>query len=242
VSLRDPGSYVDRTFPQGLVPGDTSGRLFRGSGTSQAAAVTSGAVALLLQAYPNLSPDQVKYILTQSATPVMNSTALTAGAGQLNVAAALLMAKILSTPGGSKAFPASVYTQTFPTSDGHGSIEAARAGDDLVDPNGDVISGEVDLQGDPWNPATWWAASSSLTAWDGGRWNGATWTGSDWASLGGWDTSRWDTARWDTSRWDGARWDTSRWDTSRWDTSRWDTARWDTSRWDGTAWSVDNWN
>jgi serine protease AprX len=172
----------------------------------------------------------------------MGSTPLSAGAGQLNVAAAMLMARLMNNQALSRVFPASAYTQNFPTSDGHGSIEAARAGDDLVDPNGDVLSGEIDVQGMPWNPATWWAASSSLTAWDGGRWNGATWTGSDWASLGGWDTSRWDTARWDTSRWDGARWDTSRWDTSRWDTSRWDTARWDTSRWDGTAWSVDNWN
>ena len=242
VSLRDPGSYVDRTFPQGVVQGDSSHRLFRGSGTSQAAAVTSGAVALLLQAYPNLTPDQVKYVLTQSATPVMNSTPLTAGAGQLNVATAMLLAKLMSTPAGNRLFPPSVYTQNFPTSDGHGSIEAARAGDDLVDPNGVPVTGEVDLQGDPWNPAAWWAASSTLTAWNGGQWNGSTWTGSSWASTGGWSTSRWDTARWDTSRWDGARWDTSRWDTSRWDTSRWDTARWDTSRWDGTAWSADDWN
>ncbi len=87
VSLRDPGSYVDRSFPQGRVDGDAAGRLFRGSGTSQAAAVTSGAVALLLQAYPDLTPDQVKYVLTQTATPVAAGTAQTAGAGQLDIAA-----------------------------------------------------------------------------------------------------------------------------------------------------------
>jgi serine protease AprX len=232
VSLRDPGSYVDRNFPQGRVDGDTAGRLFRGSGTSQSAAVTSGAIALLLQAYPDLTPDQVKYILTQTATPVADSTALTAGAGQLNIAAALLLAKFMTTPGGSRVISSSVWGQTWPGSDGHGSIEAARAGNDPLDPNGDVISGEVDLQGMPWNPATWWAASSALTAWNGGQWNGATWTGSTWASYGSWATSRWDTSRWDTSRWD----------TSRWDTSRWDTSRWDTSRWDGTAWAADNWN
>ena len=232
VSLRAPGSFVDRNFPQGLVAGDTTGRLFRGSGTSQAAAVTSGAVALLLQAYPDLTPDQVKYALTQTATPVMGATALTAGAGQLNVAGALLLAKIMSTNGASRSFPASLYTQTWPTSDGHGSIEAARGGYHLVDPQGDELSGEIDVQGMPWDPAAWWAASSSLTAWNGGMWNGATWTGSDWASTGSWDATRWDTARWDTARWD----------TARWDTARWDTARWDTARWDGTAWSADNWN
>ena len=236
VSLRDPGSYVDRTFPQGRV-GDTAGRLFRGSGTSQAAAVASGAVALLLQAHPDLTPDQVKYLLTQTATPVAGGTAQTAGAGQLNIALATMLAKLMSTPAARRLFPASLWTQTWPASDGHGSIEAARGGIDPLDPNGDVISGEVDLQGMPWNPAAWWAASSTLTAWDGGRWNGADWTGSTWSGDGGWDTARWDTARWDT-----ARWDTARWDTARWDTARWDTARWDTARWDGTAWAADNWN
>ena len=202
VSLRDPGSYVDRNFPQGRVDGDTAGRLFRGSGTSQAAAVTSGAVALLLQAYPDLTPDQVKYVLTQTATPVAAGTAQTAGAGQLDIAVAMVLAKVLATPAARRLFPASLWTQNWPASDGHGSIEAARGGIDPLDPNGDVISGEVDLQGMPWDPATWWAASSTLTAWDGGRWNGADWTGSDWSAAGGWDTARWDTARWDTARWD----------------------------------------
>ena len=69
VSLRAPGSYVDANNPQGLVSGDVSGRLFRGSGTSQAAAVVSGAIADLLQAFPSLTPDQVKYALTASADP-----------------------------------------------------------------------------------------------------------------------------------------------------------------------------
>jgi serine protease AprX len=49
VSLRTPGSYADRSHPEGLVTGDRHQRFFRGSGTSQAAAVVSGAVALLLQ-------------------------------------------------------------------------------------------------------------------------------------------------------------------------------------------------
>src|SRR5207253_6012016 len=48
LSLRDPGSFVDVANPTARV-GDN---LFKGSGTSQAAAVVSGAVALLLQARP----------------------------------------------------------------------------------------------------------------------------------------------------------------------------------------------
>jgi serine protease AprX len=44
------------------------------SGTSQAAAVVSGAVALLLQAEPGLTPDEVKCKLMSSARPAVSPT------------------------------------------------------------------------------------------------------------------------------------------------------------------------
>ena len=48
MSLRDPGSYIDEAHPDARV----DDRYFKGSGTSQAAAVVSGAVALLLESGP----------------------------------------------------------------------------------------------------------------------------------------------------------------------------------------------
>ncbi len=57
-------------------------RYFRLSGTSMAAAVTSGAIALLLQAHPDLNPDEVKFRLKASAMPLGQPGA---GAGILNV-------------------------------------------------------------------------------------------------------------------------------------------------------------
>ena len=65
VSLRVPGSYVDTNFPESEV-GD---RFTRGSGTSQATAVTSGLAADLFDRYPNATPDQIKNVLVQSMTP-----------------------------------------------------------------------------------------------------------------------------------------------------------------------------
>ena len=44
VGLRVPGGYIDLSHPEGIL----NDRYFRGSGTSEAAAITSGAVALLL--------------------------------------------------------------------------------------------------------------------------------------------------------------------------------------------------
>ncbi len=55
---------------------------FRMSGTSMASAVTSGAVALLLQAQPELNPDQVKWRLMHTTEPFSVEGA---GAGYLNV-------------------------------------------------------------------------------------------------------------------------------------------------------------
>jgi subtilisin family serine protease len=50
---------MDTSYPAARI-GDL---LFRGSGTPQAAAVVSGAAALLISQRPNLTPDQVKALL-----------------------------------------------------------------------------------------------------------------------------------------------------------------------------------
>ena len=232
VSLRDPGSFVDVNHPEGLVSGDTTGRLFRGSGTSQAAAVVSGAAALLLQAYPNLTPDKVKAALMASATPVVASPLL-AGAGQIDVKAALGVAKILST---AKTVTGLSSLQYWPISTGQGSIEAARGGNNLVDADGNVLSGEIDVQGNTWDAASWYAAASRLTSWQGGAWNGSTWTGSAWATTARWSAARWSAARWSDSGWDAARWSAARWSDADWSAARWSDSGWDAARWSGAQW------
>jgi hypothetical protein len=47
--------------------------LFRMNGTSMATAVASGVVALMLEADPSLTPDQVKYRLSVSARPAVTA-------------------------------------------------------------------------------------------------------------------------------------------------------------------------
>src|SRR6185436_218005 len=116
---------------------------FRGSGTSQAAAVVSGAAALLLQADPSLTPDEVKDALVRTADPIPGFSVAAEGAGELDVKAAwdLVHRGFATTP------------QSFPVATGLGSLEAARGGAHLVDPDtGDVLSGEVYVQGNPWDP------------------------------------------------------------------------------------------
>jgi serine protease AprX len=100
-----PGGHVIGTMPNNTIQTTTLTTeifgsavnpvtLFPLSGTSQAAAVTSGAVALLLQSQPSLTPDQVKCKLMASAQPAVNPSNHLAysifqqGAGMINVLAA----------------------------------------------------------------------------------------------------------------------------------------------------------
>jgi serine protease AprX len=248
-SLRAPGSYIDDNYPKGRVAGDKTGRLFRGSGTSQAAAVVSGAAALLLQAYPNLTPDQVKSALVSTATK-MKDDAVNAGAGQLDVSAAFDAIKQVragqtwdskdSGWGGQGDLTASdlAKVQSFPVSTGQGSIEAARGGAYMVDANGKAITGEVDVQGTKWDPVKWWAAASMKTSWSGGKWLGVQWTGNGWQStLGGLLSARWSSARWSSARWSSARWSDASWSSARWSSARWSSDSWEGARWSGGSWS-----
>ena len=232
VSARAPGSFIDVNYPAGRVAGDVSGTLFRGSGTSQAAAVVSGAVALLLQAYPDLTPDQVKFALTSSADRVQNASEIAAGAGSLDLEGALDTASRLSGTGSTATDLRAAAVQDFLRSTGQGSIDAARGGSVLVDAAGNELTGEVDVQGNTWDPAAWWQATSNVSAWSGGSWLGSTWVGDTWEpDASGLSSSRWSSSRWSSSRWSTADWESSRWSSSRWSSSRWSSSRWSSSRW-----------
>ncbi|MGI4894987.1 MAG: S8 family serine peptidase [Janthinobacterium lividum] len=240
VGLRAAGSTVDVNNPQGLVAGDTSGRLFRGSGTSQAAAVVSGAAALLLQAQPSLTPDAVKTALVKTATPVQGVNVLDAGAGEVDVDAAL--AAVNKSLKKDTATWLASTKQSFPLATGLGTLEAARGSSHLADPEtGVVLSGEVDAQGQPWDAQSWATTSAAGTSWDGGLWRSARWSGDTWTSAD-WSSARWSSARWSGAGWDSARWSSARWSGAGWDSARWSSARWSDADWDSARWSSARWS
>ena len=69
VSLLAAGSTLARAYPEKNVFGEGRNGYFQMSGTSMAAAVVSGAAALLLESQPKLNPLQVKALLQVGAQP-----------------------------------------------------------------------------------------------------------------------------------------------------------------------------
>jgi serine protease AprX len=224
VSLRDPGSVIDTEYPKAVV----NTRFFKGSGTSQATAVVSGAVALVLQQHPTWTPDQVKSALTTTAVPLPQASAQDRGAGLLNVV------------GASAAVLASGQ-QTWPTSSGLGSLEAARGTKHIGDDNGNQLTGEQDVFGAPWRAATWAAASAAATSWNGGTWNGDVWTGGCWCGIS-WASSTWSGQAWSGQAWSGQAWSGQAWSGQAWSGQAWSGSGWSGQAWSGQAWSGSLWS
>jgi serine protease AprX len=220
--LRVLGSYVDTNHPEGVI--DT--RFFRGSGTSQAAAITSGAVALVLQKYPTLTPDGVKRFFANNAVKLGGFDSQAQGAGEMRLGVML------------NQKPDASFRQKFTASTGTGTIEGAR-GQDHVARNGVSLTGEQDIFGMPVDPSLAGLEASGST-WSGGSWNGSTWSGSTWSGSS-WSGSTWSGSSWSGSTWSGSTWSGSTWSGSTWSGSTWSGSTWSGSSWSGATWSGHTW-
>jgi serine protease AprX len=100
-SLSDPASTLYSAYSASLLNGSvptTYLPYLSLSGTSMAAPVVSGTVALMLQANPKLTPNAVKAILQYTAQKYPDYDALTQGAGFLNTRGAIELARHFATP------------------------------------------------------------------------------------------------------------------------------------------------
>jgi subtilisin family serine protease len=84
VSLEASGASLPTTYPSIHVAGSANNAYMYLSGTSMAAPMVSGGVALLLQGSPNLSPAQVKFALQNGATAMPDGGLMGAGTGSVN--------------------------------------------------------------------------------------------------------------------------------------------------------------
>jgi serine protease AprX len=200
VSLRAPGSMIDTAHPGARI----GNRFFRGSGSSQAAAVVSGAIALMLQARPSLTPDAVKNLVKSTARSIGSLTALDKGVGTLNVWDAYQM-----------VIPA--VTQTWTKATGTGSLEQARGTVHVVDEKVS-LTGEKTILG-PFNAPAWAAATAAGKAWVGGDWMGQGMTGAGLVTVSG--TSSWAGRAWTGNSWAGRAWTGRSWTGQTWSGLTW---------------------
>ncbi len=149
IGIDHPGNRVNGTY-------------FRMSGTSVSAPMVSGAVALLLQDEPNLTPNQVKYRLKATANKNWAGyNATTAGAGYLNIYAAVH---------GSTTQSANVGVQPHRLLAKMAMLAAYATQNGLPD---------------DWSSVNWDSVN-----WDSVNWDSVNWDSVNWDSVN-WDSDYW---------------------------------------------------
>ena len=216
VSYRVQGSMLDQLHPEAVV----GNKYFRGSGTSQSAAVVSGWIAALLSRRPTLTPDQVKFLLTDRAVDVAVGSTID-GNGKINPRAVASDprrdARQLSECEAGKLKNCPVRfapVQSYPP--------AIPAGG---------VNGMMPPSGASWSGGSWQGAS-----WSGGTWSGASWSGASWSGAS-WSSGTWSGASWSSASWSGASWSGASWSGASWSGASWSGASWCGASWLGELWS-----
>jgi serine protease AprX len=197
VSLSDPASSFYTTYSQYLLAGTVPTwylPYLSLNGTSMAAPVVAGTVALMLQANPALTPNAVKAILQYTAQTLPEYDPLTEGAGLVNarggVELALSFAGVESSPdpnrslwSGRLIWGNQMIEGGLITPDANAWSTGVLWGAGGVPGGANIVWGEILLPGEGWT--TWQAGSgsSSNVVW-GSQCGGADCTNQSWAPSG----------------------------------------------------------
>ena len=193
-----PESSWDITYPERLAFG---GQYIRLSGTSMAAPMAAGTVALLLEDEPNLTPDQVKYRLQQTASGLPDPNGRTSWS-YLNGQAAVFGTS--STAANQGLIPHQILAKMALM-----AYWASQNGGDTID----------------WGSVNWDSVN-----WDSVNWDSVNWDSVNWDSVN-WDSVNWDSVNWDSVNWDSVNWDSVNWDSVNWNSVNWDSVNWDSVNW-----------
>ena len=146
VSLEAKGSRLSNNYPYLHRAGSGSNAYMQLSGTSMAAPIVSGAVALLLQGSPNMNPSQVKLALQMGSSFMPEAGLIGAGAGSVDIMASrkssanglltlvnTATAGLLSAPSGASFWDEGTLAHRLYMRTGPAAAVAARAAAGVVE-------------------------------------------------------------------------------------------------------------
>ncbi|MEZ4729955.1 MAG: S8 family serine peptidase [Caldilineaceae bacterium] len=142
-------------YPANQLSGSEGAYYYKMSGTSMAAGVVSGAIAILLQKEPLLTPDQVKYRLLHTARPFTTGQSCAAGAGYLDIYAATRTNTSASANTGLKVNQL-LWTGSNP-----------------------VTWSSVSWNSVSWNSVSWNSVSWNSVSWNSVSWNSVSWNSNE---------------------------------------------------------------
>jgi serine protease AprX len=212
VSSRAIGSTADQRNPGARI----GAHHMVGSGTSFAAGVVSGAAALVLSKDPQLTPDQVKARLLDTARTGPVTDPQRVGSGWLDAEAATFSTSTRSANEG------------LSWSEGTGSLQASRGSLSVSIETGtilDPVLGPLPVLTSLTGDLTYLGTAFDPAAYRDGEWTGSQWGGSQWGG----------------SQWGGSQWGGSQWGGSQWGGSEWYGSQWGGSQWGGSQWGGDGW-